>query len=416
MKTISCLCGLTFALLLPISATAQMGSTTDVAGWYRTDDGRMILVSPGPVTGFRRLDFDHAEFGSLAVDSDGDLDREEAFRPVANEQGRVLELTAPDGRTWTRVSEAPYELTEVSFVGGGGVELDGLLLRPDTPRIGAVLIHGSGDSDRDNVWAYTFAHALAEGGVCVLFPDKRGSGASGGDWRSVGFDALARDAVAGAREVIRRCGLNLTRVGWLGLSQGGWIAPLAHRFAGGGAFVASVSAAAVPVFDQMAHETLNTLRQADLGAATVDEARPLLEAVRDFATGHIGWERYVAVRRSFENGPLASLASAMPTDSTDWRWRWWYRTGGFDPVQSWAQSRAPVLVVYGERDERDNVPVRESVARLEGMAAAPDAPPVTVEVLPHLSHTLVDEASGWVDTRALSRIVAWVWKAVPDGE
>lgn len=389
-------------------ASAQSDALPVATGWYETTDGRRMLVSPGPVAGYRHLDFGSADFGSLVLAPPSGSSSEDAYRIVTSAGDSVRAMRSPDGEAWRRASDPSYALEEVSFSGGGEVELAGLVLRPERPEVGAALVHGSGDSDRDNVWAYTFAHALAEAGVCVLFPDKRGSGGSGGDWRTVGFDALARDAVAAAREVARRCDLDLSRVGWVGLSQGGWIAPLAHRFAGDGAFVISVSSAAVAVFDQMAHEAMNTLASSGLGSGELVEARRFLEAVRNHATGRLSWDGYAVLRDSLRTGPIADFASAMPDDAADWRWSWWNRVGRYDPILSWAASRVPVLVVYGERDEEDNVPVRRSVERLERLAGAPGVPPIDVVVFPGLGHALVDEETGWVHAGALDRIVSWV--------
>lgn len=395
-------------ILLPIGLRGQRPPDGDPTGWYRDGDGRRMLVSPAPASGYRFLDFDSADFGPVILVPSGEADGVEGVRALVNRAGAVREIRSPDGGVWRRVEDPPYRVSELSFAGSGGVRLAGLLLRPVRPRLGAVVIHGSGESDRDNVWAYTFAHALADAGLCVLFPDKRGSGASGGDWRRVGLDALARDAVAAAGQLADRCGLEADAIGWVGLSQGGWVAPLAHRLAGTGGFQVAVSAAAVPVFEQMAHEALNSLREAGLGEATLDRAEELLTAVRDRTTGRSTWSDYVARRDSLGHGPLADFVSALPSESDHWRWAWWNRVGRIDPVVGWAQSETPVLVVYGERDESDNVPVARSVERLEELGRAPGSPAVDVAVFPGLGHTLVNEESGWIDRDALGRIVGWI--------
>ena len=395
----------------PARLIAQPVAPT-VAGWYQTEEGRGILVSPAPDSGYRYLDFAHAEFGPLTLARE-DSAAAEGARLVTDDEGLVQVLEFIDGRSWSRLSDAPYDLREVSFSGADGVALTGLVLRPRRAEIGAVVIHGSGDSDRDNVWAYTFAHALADAGVCVLFPDKRGSGASSGDWREVGLDALARDAVAGARELAGECGLSTDRIGWLGLSQGGWVAALAHRFSGGGAFQVSVSAAAVEVFEQMEHETINTLEASGLGGEALDTARRLVTSVRGFATGVESWSRYTALRDSLVGGPVGSFARALPADSTDWRWKWWNRVGRIDPVESWAQSAVPVLVVYGSEDEADNVPVQRSVFRLEDLRRSPGSPALTLRVYEGLGHTLVDEQKGWIDDEVLTEIGTWVHQVAP---
>ncbi len=379
----------------------------DLAGWYVDGGGARILVSPAPHEGWRHLDFDTADFGALAVGGPGGARVE-----VGSAPGRVA-LSFPDGRRWTADPDPPYALREIS-IPSDDVALAGLLLLPAHPAgLGAVILQGSGDSDRDNVWAYTFAHTLAAAGVAVLFPDKRGSGASGGDWRTVGFDALARDAVAEARVLAHETGLPPNRIGWVGLSQGGWIAPLAARIAGGGAFVVSMSSAAVPVFDQIRHEIRRTLEADGVAEAGVGDALRLQRVLERHALGESSWQEFLVAREAASAGPAADFAQAMPAEETDWRWAWWARTGTFDPLDSWLRAGLPTLVVYGAEDEQDNVPVARSVERLRTLQARPGSPVVSVTVVPGVGHALVDPDRGWVSRSVLAELVAWVLQPAP---
>src|SRR5205085_6667637 len=68
-----------------------------------------------------------------------------------------------------------------------------------TPRRGGkhpaiILVHGSGAEDRDDV--LPLAHFLVRRGIAVLGYDKRGVGASTGDWTTASFEDLAGDAIA----------------------------------------------------------------------------------------------------------------------------------------------------------------------------------------------------------------------------
>ena len=68
---------------------------------------------------------------------------------------------------------------------------------------------------------------FASRGLAVLTYDKRGCGGSGGDWKTVDLDVLAQDALAGVRWLKAQPGVDASRVGVWGISQGGWIGPLA---------------------------------------------------------------------------------------------------------------------------------------------------------------------------------------------
>jgi uncharacterized protein len=105
-----------------------------------------------------------------------------------------------------------------------GVKLHGKLVLPPggDARALAVWIEGSNNnpSTDDAVWQYE----LARRGVAVFVYDKRGTGGSVGAPTS-DFHARARDTAAAVTEA-RRLAPRITRVGVIGGSQGGWVAPL----------------------------------------------------------------------------------------------------------------------------------------------------------------------------------------------
>lgn len=393
------------------SGLAQSPNPEVASGWYEAPDGRHILVSPAPEQGYRRLDFEAADFGSLPVSTPGDTaPAGNGYRWFGAGEGGPA-LVDPDGIRWTSWADAPYTLDTLTFESADGVELAGLLLRPRDPSgAGAVILHGSGDSDRDNVWAYTFADGLARRGAAVLFFDKRGSGGSGGDWRTVGLDALGRDGAAGFDALVGHATVREGCTGWVGLSQGGWVAPVAATIAGRGGYVVGVSSAAVPVFDQIEFEIENTLLREGVDGRGITTALGLQRTIRRHALGAASWEEYSDLREAVLQHPTAApFARAMPSDSDDWRWAWWARVGSFDPVDAWARADVRTLVVYGAADQADNVPVARSVERLSRLARRPGVEgQIEWKVFPGLGHALVDEASGWVSSLALARITDFV--------
>jgi pimeloyl-ACP methyl ester carboxylesterase len=99
------------------------------------------------------------------------------------------------------------------------------------PRAAVVFIHGSGKQTRNLAWANRFAQA----GIVALVYDKRGAGKSGGEYegdQSVSeqnISLLADDAVAALQALSRRPSLEHTPLGLAGISQAGWIAPVAAQ-------------------------------------------------------------------------------------------------------------------------------------------------------------------------------------------
>jgi hypothetical protein len=62
--------------------------------------------------------------------------------------------------------DSTWQVEEVAFEAANGVVLAGLVYIPtgDGPFTGAVLIQGSGSSDRTNLWARTFAETAGRHG------------------------------------------------------------------------------------------------------------------------------------------------------------------------------------------------------------------------------------------------------------
>ena len=81
---------------------------------------------------------------------------------------------------------------------------------------------------------------FARKGVAALIYDKRGCGASTGDWTRAGLSDLAEDALACVQFLRSRPDINPTQVGLWGLSQGASIIPIAAGRSPEVAFVIAV--------------------------------------------------------------------------------------------------------------------------------------------------------------------------------
>src|SRR5262249_35756791 len=137
------------------------------------------------------------------------------------------------------------ERTDLVQFSNGDVRLEGTLISPATsekhPAI--ILVHGSGAENREYILPW--ARFLIRHGVAVLGYDKRGVGGSTGDWNTASFDDLAGDAVAAVAYLKTRSDVDSAAIGVLGVSQAGWIMPIAAVRSPTIAFLISVSGAAV---------------------------------------------------------------------------------------------------------------------------------------------------------------------------
>ena len=425
------------------SQHAADSSSTDsarIAGWYEISPQHQILIVWGPTGGYRLLDFGSARFHRLESTAPN------AYRVagqgrwengvLAVDRGRsgeaiAVTLTPRDAPSirMPRAESYPFDMEEVRYR-NAETELAGLLMVPRVRKLvgqtgsslrevplplpGAVLIHGSGDSDRDNVWAFTIAQHIARAGFVTLLPDKRGSGASGGDWRTTGLEGLGDDALAAVAVLRGDRRVDAARIGLVGLSQGGVVAPLAARQSDDVAYVVGISTGAVTLFDQMRHEATQDLVRAGVPEEGINEISAIIDLALVYTRSPTdsSWSAYATAVAALEAGPMAPAVSMFPATREDWHWSWWRQVGDVDPVPAWRSLDRPALAVYGEEDETDNVPVGESVRRLQEALRPELNPRNAVRVFPGLGHALVDRDSGWVSREFLAYVSDWMLTAV----
>jgi dienelactone hydrolase len=148
---------------------------------------------------------------------------------------------APRGRLYT---EEPVTFSS------GEARLAGTLTLPQGagPHPAVVFVHGSGAQPRG--FTVVEADRFARHGIASLSFDKRGTGASTGDWRRADFGVLADDVLAGVRLLRGDRRIRADKVGLFGVSQAGWVIPLAASRSGDVAFIVPVSGGGVMPAEQ----------------------------------------------------------------------------------------------------------------------------------------------------------------------
>lgn len=176
----------------------------------------------------------------------------------------IRQVLPVEARQFERVSLADTQYLEISFKNRfQDLALGGLLFVPDGkgPFPAAIVIHGSGTSRRDNGWYLTLVKHLQDRGIVVLLPDKRGSEKSEGNWRTSSFEDLATDTRAALEYLRKQQSVPISGIGVIGMSQGGWIAPLVASTEGELAFLVSLAGSAVTPREQLLYEENYNLRQ-----------------------------------------------------------------------------------------------------------------------------------------------------------
>ena len=290
----------------------------------------------------------------------------------------VRQLLPSEQRHLERVVLADTRHAEIAFQNRTqDLALAGLLFVPEGagPFPAAVVIHGSGTSRRDKLgWYLTLTKYLQDSGIVVLLPDKRGSEKSEGDWRTASFEDLATDTRAAIEYLRTQRSVPLSGIGVIGMSQGGWIAPIVASQESDLAFLVSMVGPMVTPREQLLYEENHNLRQlgflpgisnvlAYVGAANV---------------------RYLAQPQLYK----------LIVD--------------YDPLLYWGRISVDSLALFGTDDT--NVPSAESARRLKSLGN----PHVRVKVYEGSGHALespLGHGNSIIRNDALEEISAFICDA-----
>ncbi len=302
-------------------------------------------------------------------------------------------------RASREIPAPPYARETVRFRAPDGVTLEGTLLVPKTPgpHPAVIFIHGSGPSVRGDL-GHT-ADKFARRGIAAFAYDKRGSGQSGGNAEHATYHTFAADAAAAAAALSRRAGIiDPDRIGVLGSSEGGWVAPIVAAADPRIAFVIGVVA---PGTTYAANGIFQNVTRMEAAGASADEiaryesliarvnshvraSRARGQAVPDSATTarlqraldsttQLAWRRVV------------DLPRRVPAGRDLDRLRW--QMLDFDPLPYWSRVRAPVMIALGANDR--NVNSAESVSKIGEDLRAGGNGDYASHVFPRATHDMM---------------------------
>jgi len=132
----------------------------------------------------------------------------------------------------TQVYGENHIIENIEFI-SHNVKLSGTIVFPNNGEIhsAVVFVHGSGKQTRNIHWAKRFASE----GIAALVYDKRGVGRSGGEYegnQSVSeknVNLLADDSIAALNVLHKHAKTKNLPLGLTGISQAGWIVPIASE-------------------------------------------------------------------------------------------------------------------------------------------------------------------------------------------
>lgn len=308
----------------------------------------------------------------------------------------VIDLDRKDRQSGALATRVPIAREEVTFK-NGDVTLGGTLLLPAAKgkrgkHPALVFTHGGGAQLRDIMWGLGYLYAAR--GFAVLSFDKRGVGKSTGNWGAASFEDLADDAVAGAKFLQARTDIAANRIGFWGLSQGGWIAPLAASRFRESAFAIALSGGGLSPAEQELFDSEYELLKAGYTADEVKEAlafQKLKNEIIASPSDDAKWDEYAKARATAKDKKWfrhPGIDVRGPEKRDDPFWPYMRKFYVYDPAPTLRASKAPLLAIFGELDTPEGVKANvRAIKQIMDQAGRKD---YIVKVYPNGSHNLME--------------------------
>ena len=308
----------------------------------------------------------------------------------------------------------PTETSEHVSFSNGAVALSGTLYLPKGgPRHPAVVAFHSANGGTRDFHAYQhLATSLPAAGIAVLLFDRRGSGASSGDFTTASFQDLAADGIAGIGLLKARDDIDPSRIGVWGVSQGGWLGPLAASMSRDIAFVVSVSGPGVSPAKQMNFAVANALRRAGQSPAVVSKALQVRDTVDDYFRGRLtkdaAEQAIASIRQERWFGDVFLGSGGLPDDPARTKW---YLEMDYDPLDALARVQVPIAFFFAPADAW--VAVDESISAIRRATRFNAAVTIrTIADADHLMETGPPDSGGPVSRKYLNELLVWLRERV----
>jgi pimeloyl-ACP methyl ester carboxylesterase len=299
----------------------------------------------------------------------------------------------------------PYRQEEVK-IENGGLVIAGTLTLPQSagPHPAIVLITGSGAQNRDEeVFGFkvfgVLADKLTRAGFAVLRCDDRGVGGSTGSVPESTSADFAGDVMTEVKFLAARPEIDRTRIGLLGHSEGGMIAPLVATRSGDIAFIVLLSGPALTGEKIMLAQGELIGRAEGQPEAQIQENMKLQRTLFAAARDNKGWDEVLATVKAAVRKAVGALPEAQRNAIPDVdrmveaqaqgqvnfvRSPWFRYFLDYDPAPTLARVNCPVLAIFGEKDLQ--VPTEANRAVMDDVAKKSGNRDFTIVVIPGANH------------------------------
>jgi len=303
----------------------------------------------------------------------------------------------------------PYYEEDVTFTNiGAGINLAGTLTLPQKEGVfpAVVLITGSGAQNRNEELMghkpfLIIADFLTRNGVAVLRFDDRGTASSQGNFRTATSNDFATDVKAAVDYLLTREEINKKKVGLIGHSEGGIIAPMVANSSKNVAFIVLLAGTGIP------GDQLLMLQQELIGKASgineseLQKTKEINSAVFDLVKKSDSTDQLKADLTNFlkkkmkdnQDKPKGmSEEDFLNAQVNQVMNPWMLNFIKYDPATALEKVKCPVLALNGEKDLQ--VPPKQNLGAIKDALAKGGNRKVTTVELPGLNHLFQECKTG----------------------
>ena len=305
----------------------------------------------------------------------------------------------------------PYYEEEVTFENKtAGITLAGTLTLPTKEGVFPVviLITGSGPQNRDEELLghkpfLVISDFLTRNGIAVLRFDDRGVGASKGDFKTATTYDFSTDVEAGVDYLLTRKEINKKKIGLIGHSEGGIIAPMVAGRSKYIAFIVLLAGTGIPG-DQLlllqqeligkasgsSDIDLQTTKKINSGAFEIVDKSTSSEQLKIDLTNYI--------KQAFKDNPNAEKHEGMSEDDfvnlqvSQVVNPWMQYFIKYNPAIALEKVKCPVLALNGEKDLQ--VAPKQNLEAIKAALTKGGNKQVTTIELPGLNHLFQECKTG----------------------
>ena len=358
------------------------------------------------------------EIANIGMLYEGDF-KTDSISGIFKQGGMAFPLTLKRGtekmKTTLRPQEPkppyPYRSEDVSFENkSAGITLAGTLTMPQSGSnfMAVILISGSGPQNRDEeIMGHkpflVIADYLTRNGIAVLRYDDRGTAKSSGDFKSATSADFATDAESAINYLKTKKEINPKKIGLIGHSEGGTIAPMIAARSNDVAFIVLLAGTGLrgDAISLLQAEIINRAMgmPEDSLAIILKEQKEFTDVITNSKEMISEQEILKLLAKDVDPVSEAEVYERLKPIASQIATPWSQYFFRYDPAPALEKVKCPVLAVNGNLDVQ--VPSKENLAAISAALKKGGNKNVTIKEYEGLNHLFQECTTGMLNEYAI---------------